>query len=327
MRYPWTVSQWQQVQSQLKGGKLPHAILLNGQSGLGKNDFAVDLAKSILCERPQDTGLACGGCRSCVQFQASTHPDYYLLAPEEAGKQIKVDQIRELIEQLTLSSHQGGYRVVIISPAENMNTAAANSLLKTLEEPAQNTLLILVTARPFSLPATILSRCQQLKFLVPDKAQSIEWLINVHSIAPSEAQSLLAMVQNAPLDALEQAETDQIALRLELFSTIESIAGGVSALQAAKPWLKLALPGPINWLDSWVCDLIRIKANPGADLVNRDLIANLHNLAQRVDLEQLFSFQDELTGALRNQRAPLNLQLLFESLLLRWERLTCETAG
>lgn len=325
MLYPWTVTQWQQIQSRKTRGQLPHALLLTGHSGLGKRDFAIELAKSLLCVQPHDTGEACDTCRSCMQFNAGNHPDYYLLEPEEVGKQIKIDQIRELIQAFTLVSHQGGYRVAIVNPADHMNTAAANSLLKTLEEPPERTLLLLVTERPFVLPATILSRCQQVKFTLPEEGYAAEWLKNNQSVSIDEAKALLALTQNSPIDAINCAKTGQLEVRNELFGSFMAIANaGQSAIQAVKPWLKLEITGPINWLYSWITDLIRIKSLPGVDIINRDLTTDLHNLAQRVDLYGLFRLQDELLVALRNQRAPLNRQLEMENLLLCWEELVSQ---
>ncbi len=327
MRYPWLDKQWQQLQSQKTGGKLPHAMLFAGPIGLGKYEFAVDFAKSILCENPQDNGAACGRCRSCIKFEAHTHPDFYLVTPEETGKQIKIDQIRELITQFSLASHQGGYRVTIISPAENMTLAASNSLLKTLEEPPANTLLMLVTARLMDLPATILSRCQRLKFAVPDKTQARNWLKTTQNLSDPDVASALAVANNSPLKAISYLENEQPGLRHELFSSFCDILKGKSALQVVKPWLKSDLPEPINWVYSWVCDLIRIKSGFESGLVNEDLSTDLHNLVQLVDLEGLFGFQDELVVALRSQHAAFNVQLKYESLLLDWGMLNRKATG
>jgi len=301
---------------------MPHALLLSGQHGLGKRDFALDLAKAMLCAQPKDTGAGCGECRACRQFDAGSHPDFSLIEPEAVGKQIKIDQLRELIQILTLASHQGGFRVAIINPAENMNSSAANALLKTLEEPPSDTLLLLVCERPSVLPVTILSRCQQLKFSPPREVVALDWLISTQSVTEDAARTLLAISQYAPLEALSCAQAGQIELRNTLFASFQAVADdGESALQAVKPWLKLDLPGPINWLYSWVADLIRIKVLPETELINRDLSTDLHNLAQRVDLNGLFRLQDELLSVLRYQRAPFNLQLLFENLFLCWEEL------
>ena len=328
MLYPWTEQQWQQLQARREQGQLPHALLLCGARGLGKRDFAISLAKSLLCATPKQDGTACGQCRHCQQFEAGSHPDYYLLEPEESGKQIKIDQVRQLSQALALVSHQGGYRVVIIHPAENMNLAAANSLLKTLEEPPQNTMLLLVSAQPSLLPATILSRCQNVTFSAPERTNSINWLKNEHSIDAQDANILLAIARNAPLSALECAKSDQIELRNTLFRSLLDIANDdQSALQAVKPWLKLDLFEPINWLYGWISDLIRARLMPDAQLYNQDLSKDLHNLAQRVDLKGLFGLQDEVNQVLRYPRAPFNPQLVMENLILSWAQLFSRQQG
>lgn len=328
MLYPWTEQQWQQLQTRRQQQQLPHALLLSGARGLGKRDFAIALAKSMLCTAPQPDGTACGQCRHCQQFEAGSHPDFYLLEPEEAGKQIKIDQVRQLGQALALVSHQGGYRVAIIHPAENMNLAAANSLLKTLEEPPQNTLLMLVTAQPSQLPATILSRCQKIMFTAPERSNSLAWLKNEHSINEQDASVALAIARNAPLAALDYAKSEQIELRNTLFRSLVEIAEHEQpALQAMKPWLKLDLFEPINWLYGWISDLIRARLMPGAQLYNQDLSQDLHNLAQRVDLKGLFGLQDEVNQVLRYPRAPFNPQLVMENLILGWEQLFSRQQG
>jgi DNA polymerase III delta' subunit len=186
MRYPWTHAQWTQLHQRRQQQRLPHALLLAGPPGLGKADFARDLAQSLLCEQPTAAGMACQHCRSCARFTATTHPDFLVVEPEEPGKAIKVDQVRDLISQFALASHQGGYRIAIVQPAEQMNLAAANSLLKTLEEPPADSLILLISARPSLLPATILSRCQRLEFAPPAHELALAWLNKQHDI-PKDA--------------------------------------------------------------------------------------------------------------------------------------------
>lgn len=174
--YPWQKAQWRQLWQRHRNGQLPHALLLHGPEGIGKEDFAHLAANSLLCEQTSESGQACGECKSCQLLASDNHPDFVSLQPEETGKAIKVDQIRELIQLMTLSPHFSGYRTVLISPAEQMNMAAANSLLKTLEEPQENTVIILVTSQLSRLPATIRSRCQMLRFAMPDKTLALSWL-------------------------------------------------------------------------------------------------------------------------------------------------------
>lgn len=328
MRYPWTEAQWQVLQQRRTRGQLPHAILLAGPAGLGKHEFARDLAQGLLCDQPTADGRACQQCRACHQFSAGTHPDILPVSPEDPGKAIKVDQIRALIEQFGFSSHQGGYRVAIISPAEQMNLNAANSLLKTLEEPPGQSLLLLVSAQPARLPATILSRCQRMEFACPPHAQALDWLKNTQSVPAGQAEGLLALAHGAPLAALAMAADDVLAQRHQLFdSLLEVAAGRQGALTASAPWLKLALPTPINWLYSWVGDLIRLKCSTRSALTNHDLADGLQKLARQVDLGELYRFLDELTAVLRMPHTALNMQMLMEGLLLNWERMTCGQTG
>jgi DNA polymerase-3 subunit delta' len=327
MRYPWTHAQWTQLHQRRQQQRLPHALLLAGPPGLGKADFARDLAQSLLCEQPTAAGMACQHCRSCARFTATTHPDFLVVEPEEPGKAIKVDQVRDLISQFALASHQGGYRIAIVQPAEQMNLAAANSLLKTLEEPPADSLILLISARPSLLPATILSRCQRLEFAPPAHELALAWLNKQHDIPKDKAEALLALAYDAPLAALALQQDAVLSERQGLFHSFSAIAQGQSALTQLEPWLKLALPTPIHWLSSWINDLIRLKSGQPTALRNRDFREGLQNLAQRVDLHGLFEFADELNTVLRMQRSPLNMQMLMEGVLLQWQALTVNTAN
>jgi DNA polymerase-3 subunit delta' len=325
--FPWTREQWAQVQQRRQQGVLPHALLLAGPAGLGKSQFARDLAQSLLCEQPAADGMPCQTCRACARFIASTHPDMFMVEPEEPGKAIKVDQIRELISQFALATHQGGYRIAIVQPANQMNLAAANSLLKTLEEPPPGSLIMLISASPSLLPATILSRCQRLDFLPPSHDQALSWLVQQHAIPAEQAEALLALATNAPLSALGLQQDGELEARQGLFRSFLAIAEGQNPLAQLDPWLKLALPTPIHWLSSWINDLIRLKSGQPAALRNRDLREGLQNLTQRVDLQGLFAFLDELNIILRMQRSPLNAQLLMEGVLLQWQALNSGKAN
>lgn len=319
--YPWTQQQWTQLQQRYRERRLPHALLLAGPSGLGKGQFARELAQSLLCEQPDAEGIACQHCRACARFSAGTHPDMLLVEPEETGKAIKVDQIRDLISQFGLASHQGGFRIAIIEPAEQMNLAAANSLLKTLEEPPADSLILLVCASPSLLPATILSRCQRVDFAPPSHTQALTWLQIQHAIPTDQAEGLLALTGDAPLSALA-LQSEILDARMELFRSFCTIAEGQTALSRLQPWLKLDMPTPIHWLSSWINDLIRLKSGVDSTLRNRDLREGLQKLAQRVDLLGLYDLLDELNTILRMQRSPLNVQMLMEGVLLRWQTLS-----
>ncbi|KZC19883.1 DNA polymerase III subunit delta', partial [Rhodanobacter denitrificans] len=177
---PWHAEHWTRLQARRQRDALPHALLLCGAAGLGKRAFAQRFVQGLLCAEPVD-GDACGHCRSCLLLNAGSHPDVVTLGfgLRKDGVQrseIVVDQIRELSARLAMASQFGGWQVALIDPADAMNPAAANALLKTLEEPAAQTMLILLADAPWRLPQTIRSRCQRIEFQLPVTADALAWL-------------------------------------------------------------------------------------------------------------------------------------------------------
>ena len=164
MRAATDTAQWKTLRARVKSEKVPHALLLTGSRGIGKMQFARGFATSLLCDSPRvDTGAACGECSACKLVAAGSHADYVEVAPEQDSRVIKTQQIRALCEQLGLTAQFGGYRVALINPADVMHTGAANSLLKTLEEPRPGVVIILVSSKLGAIPVTIRSRCQRVR--------------------------------------------------------------------------------------------------------------------------------------------------------------------
>ncbi|MGX9459658.1 DNA polymerase III subunit delta' [Shewanella sp. A14] len=176
---PWLAEPHQRFVDQHYRGKSSHAHLFNIDKALGGDKLAKAAAHTVLCQHLTSVG-ACGQCKSCLLLAAGNHPDLYVIEPD--GNQIKVDQIRQLCQALTQTAQQHGARVAIILNAERLNLAAANALLKTLEEPGDDVVLILQTNTSAQLLATITSRCQMLNFVLPTKLEIHQWL---------EAQQLL----------------------------------------------------------------------------------------------------------------------------------------
>ena len=172
---PWHCEQWQSLNDLIDDQRLPHAIIVNALEGVGAEHLAQALAYRILCSQVEN-GVHCGQCSGCLTLKAGSHPDFYQIEPEEKSKVIKVDQIRSLCESVAKTSQQGGWKVAIISPAEAMHTAAANALLKSLEEPESNTLILLVSSRLSAIPMTIRSRCQIESLAIPDASIAEQWL-------------------------------------------------------------------------------------------------------------------------------------------------------
>ena len=318
---PWQQAHWDSLMARHHSGQLPHALLLSGSRGLGKALFARALAKSLMCEAPREGGSACGQCRACQQFEAGSLPDYKHVHPLEGKTVIAIDQCRELSEFLALTSHYGRYRIVILEPAEQMNVAAANSLLKTLEEPPQGSLLILVTSQADSLLPTIRSRCQQLVFQPPSHEQASAWL-SPRLQDPQQAELLLSLACDAPLLALEMAEGGQLELRQGLLRDLEQLTSGrvdVSAIAAR--WSDSDAGQVIAWLQTWFTDMIRLKTEQRPPLLNNpDIQAHLQQLAQALNWETLYGLLDRLNEMTRRLQGSLNTQLMLEDFLISWTR-------
>jgi DNA polymerase-3 subunit delta' len=235
----WHVPHWQRLQLALEQERMPHALLLLGPGGLGKRAFAQRWVARLLCHAPQ-AGEACGECHGCRLRMAGTHPDFYRveLAPNREGKlrsEIVIDQVRTVCEKLTLASQLGGWRVVLIDPADALNAAADNALLKTLEEPPAAALLILLADHPERLPATVRSRCQRVQFQVPVRAEAMAWL-EAQGLSGDSGQALEAAEGNPGLAAAylrEGALPRREAVRSEL---AQLLAQRADALALAQSW-------------------------------------------------------------------------------------------
>lgn len=316
---PWHAEAWQRLYPALAADRLPQGLMLIGQEGLGKLAFAEAVARAALCQNPGPQG-ACGRCATCALYAAGTHPDLLRVSPEEDSEQIKVDQIRALIEFAGLSRHYDRHKVIIIAPAEAMNPNAANSLLKTLEEPNPRTALILVASRPGRLPATVRSRCQQIKFTAPARDEALTWLEGEDVAQGEQAAQLLALAHGAPLAARDLAESDALERRAEAFKALSDLfAGRRGVVELAEAWAKGDVRAVVDWQTSWLQDAIRIRlAGEDTGLVNMDMARGLRRLAESLDLETLFGLRDRLIEARRLLGGTVNRPMLLEDILLAW---------
>jgi DNA polymerase III subunit delta' len=324
--HPWNASLFRQLSADPE--HMPHALLLHGPAGVGKLDLATELARWALCQRP-DTDGACGACDACNWFDQGNHPDFRRVEPVEpeaeeedaalsrkvpkkGGRVIKVEAIRDIGEFLSLTAHRGGWRVALIHPAEFMNPAAANALLKTLEEPPERVLLLLVSHQPGRLLPTVMSRCRKVAVPLPERESALAWL---RAAGLAEPASQLAEAGGAPLAALGYAEPERAARR-EAFLDLLAQPRQLDACLAAQTFQPM-LAEAWGWLTRWVHDLLaqRLASHTHYFPARQEAVARI---AIVCSLAELLAYQRELAQAGRWLRHPLNAQLLLESWLIRY---------
>lgn len=320
---PWHEAAWEILDRARRAGRLPDALLFTGPSGVGKRHLVERLAHSLLCAGPNERGLGCDRCRECELLAAGTHPDYLKIGPDPEAKsdEIKVDAVRRLAESDALTAHRGGRKMIVLEPAQNLNVSAANSLLKTLEEPSSGTLICLVCEQPSRLAATIRSRCQELKIPVPPESDALEWLRGRTDSA--EAAILLRLAHGAPLRALALADENRLPLREKAFSGFTEVGRGVlDPIAAAEAWSKDEPNILLDWLSSWVCDLLRLASgHPAPWLTNPDKVETLIGLARRIDSAAAHRYLRRLLDARSTEDRSVNRLLLYELLLVEWARI------
>jgi len=338
LEFEWLQPAWAQLQAQRE--RLPHALLIYGPPHIGKRELAEHFAQSLLCETPAAQGHPCGECQACNWFRDGNHPDYRAVLPEilqpadaEAGgeategeggaakskapsKEIKIEQIRSLDTFFGIGTHRGGAKVALIYPADALNMASGNALLKTLEEPSAGTVFLLVTSRLDQLLPTIKSRAAKFAVAPPSQDQALAWL---KEQGVREPETALAEAGGAPLAAQSKAE-DQAAL--DIRTVLLDALTGARALDPVATAEKCDKAGAellTLWLTQWVSDLI-LHRNSGKVRYHPQQIKSIEKLAAAADLPGLFRLYRSLLEARRRAGHPLNVRLVAEDLLIDYAR-------
>ena len=286
-------------------GRIPHAILLTGPVGVGKRAAARWIASRRLGVEES---------RELPQYPVTPleHADLHWISPLEDKESIGIEQIRELVHEFALTSYEGACKVAVIEPANAMTHSAANSLLKTLEEPSGTALLILVADRAGRLPATIYSRCQRIEIALPAESEGLAWLDQVHPGANwVEALRLAGNAPLAAIDALERIDT-HAAMRREF---ADVAAGKASPIVVAEKWTKLDPGFVLDWLARQVQQAILTRSGGTQAPVNTGIS---ESVLKRMDTRNLFCYLDTINKLRGQAKGSYNVQLAFESLLIDW---------
>lgn len=301
--YPWQTSLWQQLCQQLQTNRLPHAILVSGVKGLAKNSFAQHIVASVLCLDRLDDQSSCGHCHSCQLLNASSHPDHIEIRPEETGKQIKIDQIRDLRDKQQLTPSVSKWKTIIISPADNMNVSSSNSLLKLLEEPQQNTILILITGRPEKLPITVKSRCQNYHLASPVSDQASDWLTKnaENKVDADTLAKLLQLAKGAPLAVIEMLNGTMAEQYLQVEQDFKLIIqNSANPITLTATWLKYDLVTVLNQLQYMIRErMIKSFVNSPKIIANQAKISLYWQISDCiVEVIKLVSSQNNINNTL-----------------------------
>ncbi len=317
------------LRSAILQNRLAHAYLFHGDDRIGKRLLALRLAQALLCETVSDAQQtdACGVCRACHQVDTRTHPDFLVIEPDQemANPQIKIELIRDIEHQMIYRPLIGNRKICLIDDADRMTIGAANALLKTLEEPPNHSLFILVSSRPYALPATIRSRCQALRLTAPAQTQVEAAVILKRELPPADAH-FLALLSDGQLGQALECDLEQARTNQKEFAAIFSAKGlqSFSTVLAATEALAKGDRGPeaFDWLLRWLRDVLLVAVGAGSDhILNLDQRAGMQALAAHIDIDDLLDLIGDLEKMERQTHRNLNVQIALETILLRVRQL------
>lgn len=304
--YPWFEPLFHQLDNSFAHGQGHHALLFKSDQGLGSEQLLMTIAQGLLClEKP---GLqACGHCYNCQLFHAGTHPDFHRLALQE-GKNIGIDQVRELTASLQQYARQDGNKVVYLPTLELLSEAAANALLKTLEEPSDGTYFLLLADLTASLMPTIYSRCQVWTLAPPPKAQAKAWLQTQLQADDGDVETALRINYHRPLAALNGLQNDWLPLRKQFLRQFWLFQQN----RALEPFLQqfalkdeVLLQRQLNWLSSFFSDSLKCGLQIRQGWINQDIANGIEQFSAQFSQTALLH-ANQLVQQLRQDLSQIN---------------------
>ncbi|ARJ44056.1 DNA polymerase III subunit delta' [Pantoea alhagi] len=319
--YPWLNPVYRQLVAQHQAGRAHHAVLVQALPGMGDAALIWAVSRWLLCQR-RDGQKSCGHCHGCQLMMAGTHPDWHRLTAEKGKSALGIDAVRDVNETLYHHAQQGGAKVVWLPDAGQLTEAAANALLKTLEEPPQNSWFFLSSAEPSRLLPTLRSRCLKLHLAPPDEAHSLGWLQKQNAGSHEAMLTALRLSSGAPAAALALLDKQNWEQRQTLCATLASaLIGDVLTLLPQLNHDNVA--ERISWLASLLTDALKWQHSGDQFIANVDQPALITQLAQRLpaaaldkSLRQWLLCRERLIHIV-----AVNRELLLTEQLLNWETL------
>ena len=309
--YPWQHDTWQNWQHYLTQSKVPHALLVHGGRGCGVDDFALRLCCSLLCISDNDS-KPCLKCEGCRLFLTGNHPDYLMIEAER--DQIKIEQVRYAINFLQLSRHYLCHKIVFFREVDNLNYAAANSLLKTLEEPPAASIILMTCRQPSTLLPTIRSRCHRIYIKEPG-TEAITWLATQMSISEEDARQKLIHSNNKPLIALKQTsdKSDKLLFHEELERWV---AKQITTHDFVDQWYDK----PADEIQQWLLEHLQRTIIKQAKEMSLNQTNSTSTKANPTNL--LYWLHHRQVERCRLAKQNINPRLLLEGGLLEWRKAT-----
>ncbi|MEE9233039.1 MAG: DNA polymerase III subunit delta' [Nitrospirales bacterium] len=309
------------LQSAVGADRLGHAYLFHGEPAIGKRRTALALAQYLHCETPQDTPIfdACGTCRSCHQVEQGIHPDFLIIQPEDPQSQnpkIKIDQIRNIEHLVIYRPLVGSHKICLIDEADSMTQEAANALLKTLEDPPDHCLFLLISSRPEHLLTTIRSRCLTLRFSPLPQVEIYAFLVNQRNMDPADAQ-FVATFSEGRLGPSLQIDPTELKIKLHQYWALLFGAPPASAARVFDMSEGLVkshqVQEALHWFWLALRDLLFLALDSTrSPMVYREQESTLRNLAKTIPPSAILQLIQELNQLERGQHRNLNLQIGLE---------------
>jgi DNA polymerase-3 subunit delta' len=323
--YPWQHLGYQRLLRAKRQQRLPHGLLLTAKAGSGLDEFCRYWSQHVLCVEEHDA--PCGQCKSCLLFQSNSHPDFYWVSVLEGKKQIAIDQIRQLSSQLHETASLSGWRVAVVYQAERLTISAFNALLKTLEEPGTQTLLVLAANDRSSIPATIISRCQHLPLDASQQDVVKDWLCGQYPDLPNDQVMLaLELTHFAPLAAASLIENKEIELFQEVVTFLLAVFNGKLPATEISDFNGVTPEQLFMWWEFLISTMIRYQTSGQTSPL--EILQRAYKLAESADVRLLFKLRDNILFQVKELRegVSLNINMQIDQLAIEWQKCCLRTS-